>query len=248
MNTHPLYYGKLGSSRGSSRRFAPPITAAPRMAAQRTSFRPPAFGGTGPGPSGPSTNSSQIIVSRKSNSRMCSVCHVTFTSGSHERDHLKGKKHAKMLQKVNGMFGRCLVCNIKYKSAKDGISHLFSQIHIRTQMEVDRANAQGLKDEAAAPVTASSEERAADITTPTRDTSQIVRKRARPSVGAKDSYNTSTSDALEHQRSTLQQTSPLRKKTKRESSAVMQDAYCTRCGSEIEPLNNFCGGCGRRLK
>merc|ERR1719204_2707532 len=81
-----------------------------------------------------------ITIDKKTGYRKCAVCHVTFTSGCQERAHMKGKKHAKMIVKVFGEFGRCDLCDIKYESARDGIAHLFSQSHIRTQRELDIKN------------------------------------------------------------------------------------------------------------
>jgi len=132
MNAYVSSFGRFGSSSG--RRYAStPMNAPPRTRKPQQSFR-----GTGVKSTGGSSNGKQVTTDVNKKSDECSVCHIIFTSGSHKRDHMKGKKHAKMLQKINGTFGRCLLCNMQYESARDCVSHLFSQTHIRNQMELDR--------------------------------------------------------------------------------------------------------------
>merc|ERR1719320_1092085 len=144
-------------------------------------------------PTGRSLNA-ENAKTEKVNCGECSVCHITFTSASHKRDHMKGKKHKKMLQKVNGEFGRCNLCDMKYQSARDCVSHLFSQTHIRNQMELDRQN--GIISAALPPLAtakpesitlnSASKRKAGAIGTPKQKASPVVKKRARPTEVEED--------------------------------------------------------------
>jgi len=195
-----------------------------------------------------------IRIDKETGARMCAVCHVTFTSGSHERDHMKGKKHAKMVVKVNGEFGRCELCSMKYQSARDGINHLFSQIHIKNQRELD------LKSGRAPNVVAKPVRRRTSVVKPSAVRSASVideaseedddmqciytRKASSKEAGNKKRHIPGSSQRKRGS-STQSPRGPAAKKLKK--STQKRKNFCTRCGDPAAPENNFCGGCGAKL-
>jgi len=83
---------------------------------------------------------SLVVEDPKTHQRKCVICHIEFTSKSHESDHMKGKPHAKNLSKLglgqpqgDGLFGKCQLCKIVYTSAQHAVTHLFSTTHTINQ-------------------------------------------------------------------------------------------------------------------
>jgi len=81
-----------------------------------------------------------IVEDPKTKVRKCVICHIEFTSKSHEADHMKGKPHAKNMSKLglgtpqgDGLFGKCQLCKIVYSSAQHAVTHLFSTTHTINQ-------------------------------------------------------------------------------------------------------------------
>jgi len=203
-----------------------------------------------------------ITIDKNTGTRMCAICYVTFTSGSHELAHMKGKKHKKMIKKVFGEFGRCELCDIKYESCRDGIGHLFSQVHIKKQRELDMKNGRVVKTLSKL------------VAKPSPPASETVPKRTRATAAASakvsdDSgmqciYTRSAQSGIpeedgkaaseermssKRKRSNTQRTviAPA-KKPRKESSQHSVKRFCTNCGDPVSPENNFCGGCGEKLK
>jgi len=87
-----------------------------------------------------SNKNSLVVEDPKTHQRKCVICHIEFTSKSHESDHMKGKPHAKNLSKLglgqpqgDGLFGKCQLCKIVYTSAQHAVTHLFSTTHTINQ-------------------------------------------------------------------------------------------------------------------
>jgi len=199
-----------------------------------------------------------ITVDKETKGRKCEVCHVAFTSGSHERDHMKGKKHAKMVVKVYGEFGRCEICDMKYESARDGINHLFSQIHIKKQRELD------IKSGMAPKVVSKPVKRQVPVVPPPtpapkilpdeaseddEDMQCIYTRKAEGKKAKKAAERSIAQTSIQRKRvSTKSADLPPAKKQRKESTQTTKKRFCTTCGDPVAPENNFCGACGAKLK
>jgi len=203
-----------------------------------------------------SAKNKYITIDKETKERKCAVCHVSFTSPFHERDHLKGKKHAKMVVKVFGEFGRCELCNMKYESARDGINHLFSQIHIKKQLELDiksgrvpkgvvkpvKRSVPVVKPPAALPkvVTTEASEEDGDM--------QCIYTRKAESKAAKMAAERLQQPSVGVKRVSIQPKDIPSAKKQRKESTQKTKRFCTNCGDPTAPENNFCGACGAKLK
>jgi len=88
-----------------------------------------------------------IKVNPRTQALMCTLCEVDFTSVALQMDHMKGKRHAKNLNKLlkapdtivkktlkkpdikEGHFGKCEICNVFYQRQDEAETHLFSETH-----------------------------------------------------------------------------------------------------------------------
>jgi len=198
-----------------------------------------------------------ITINKETRARKCAVCHVSFTSPFHERDHLKGKKHAKMVVKVLGEFGRCELCNMKYESARDAIHHLFSQIHIKKQLELDIKSGRAPKS-VVKPI-----KRTVPVVKPPAVVPKVIpdeaieedgdmqciytrRAESRAAKMATKRLNSQPSVGLKRV-GTQPKDLPSAKKQRKESTQRVK-RFCTSCGDPTAPENNFCGACGAKLK
>jgi len=198
-----------------------------------------------------------ITVDKETKGRKCEVCHVAFTSGSHERDHMKGKKHAKMVVKVYGEFGRCEICDMKYESARDGINHLFSQIHIKKQRELDiksgrlpKVVSKPVKRQVPVvpPPTAAPKIVPDEASEDDEDMQCIYTRKAEGKAARKVAERLKAQNSTQRKRaSTQSEDLPPAKKQKKESTQKTT-RFCTSCGDPVAPENNFCGACGAKLK
>jgi len=246
--TSPLYSAKLGPTSYPAKRTSPinPNSLAPSKTYTLSQ----------------QDKEKHITIDKNTGTRKCAICYVTFTSGSHELAHMKGKKHKKMITKVFGEYGRCELCDIKYESCRDGIAHLFSQVHIKMQRELDMKNGRVVKT-VMKPVKVAKPSPPVPETVPKRNraTAAATAKVSDEESGMQCIYTRSAQSgisendgkeeriSLKRKRSNAQRTKfPAAKKPREESSRHSVKRFCTNCGDPVSPENNFCGGCGGKLK